>query len=159
MKDVYLTKSFYGKGHYKLVDDGNHIIAYNGDKLWGVPQGERYIRALLRDVRYLEKRLDFERSKYKFEKELMKEERIMEHFAYERKWEMIAHVIERVYLVKFEDNYFLIIDPLDGYYALYEGSETLEELIATEEDYNKDMIEVFNEEEWNKYIKDNNIKL
>lgn len=78
---------------------------------------------------------------------------------YERKYEIIAHVVERIYLVKYKDDYFLMADPLCGRYEILEDTQDLQELINNCDYYKKEYIEVYNEKEWNNYIKNNNIKL
>lgn len=47
----YKTK--YGKSEYEYNDDGNCVFITVNGKEWGSPQGDRFFRALLKDIKDL----------------------------------------------------------------------------------------------------------
>ncbi|WP_425203692.1 hypothetical protein [Priestia megaterium] len=44
----YKTK--YGKSEYEYDDDGSCVVITVNGKVWGSPQGDRFFRALLKDI-------------------------------------------------------------------------------------------------------------
>lgn len=46
----------YETGSYKFISSKNKVVVYVDDKVWGVPQGDRFLAALLNDIKkYKEK--------------------------------------------------------------------------------------------------------
>ena len=44
----------YGESTYKFVEEGGWVSLYVNDKMWGASDGDRFIKALLQDIRELE---------------------------------------------------------------------------------------------------------
>lgn len=57
---VYETTTINGS-KLKFLEDDCHVIVYVGDKEWGIPQGQHFIKALLRDIRQLNQDLDYDK--------------------------------------------------------------------------------------------------
>ncbi|MEG0153558.1 MAG: hypothetical protein RSE41_07690 [Clostridia bacterium] len=56
---VYETTTIHGS-KLRFLEDGCHTIVYVDDKEWGVPQGDHFIKALLRDIQQLNQALDYD---------------------------------------------------------------------------------------------------
>ena len=54
MKYDYETTTKNGT-RYGFVEKNSNVIVYVNDKEWGVPQGNRFIKALLNDIKNLKK--------------------------------------------------------------------------------------------------------
>jgi hypothetical protein len=54
----------YRDSTYKFVDTGSWIVVYvNGEK-WGVPQGDKFLRALLKDIKEHQEELEGWRNEF-----------------------------------------------------------------------------------------------
>ncbi|GEM_PF-3294494 len=66
---------------------------------------------------------------------------------------MIAMVEERTYIVEYENEVFIIYDPLEGFYALHEEYRTLEEYMKIKNISSLNCCKVYNKEKLYYYIK------
>lgn len=48
----------YVTGRYKFVDENGWVNVYRSGEYWGVPQGDKFLRVLLKDIKKLEDKLE-----------------------------------------------------------------------------------------------------